>query len=142
MTIAEAVVAFGLMSVLSLSVIGVFSKLLTASAKSSDQTAGRLLAKGVLDRALREGPPNWGVGGNFSSFGGEAALYAHDSLSGTSFVYQVLPNEVVTTTNSMGRLYEVTVTVTWWRDRADAGATREGVGRLSTELTRTVYFRN
>lgn len=139
MTIAESVVAFGLMAVLAVVVIGVFSKLLVSSAKSTDLTAGQLLAKSVLDRAARQGPDQWGVGGSTTNFGGGAQLYAHDKTTGTRFVYEVLP--VRLNTDIMGNLYEVTVTVTWWRDQVDPEAGRQQVGRLSTQLSRTVYVK-
>ena len=135
--------ATGLLGVLGVIVIGIFSRLLFSSAKSGDQMAARLLARGVLERALREGPPNWGVKGNLSNAGGKGNLYTHDNMSQTDFVYQVTPHRITTpqTTAAMGDLWEVRVVVSWWRATADPNASREGMGRVSTELSRSVYYR-
>ena len=143
MTLAETVMALALMGVLIVVVVGFFSRMLMASAKSTDQTAGRLLAHSVLERAAREGPPNWGVAGNLGSTAGGQRVYAHDSLTGTDFVYRVDVTKVSVTRPNipMGEMYQLDVTVTWWKDKADAQAQSEGVGQVSTQLKRTVYIR-
>lgn len=140
MTLAEVVLAFGLMSILAVVVIGVFTKLMVSTTKSSDLTAAQLLARSVLDRAVRAGPPDWGV--DFTGVG-TVELYTHDKTTLTDYVYSVVPVRVTPAggTDTMGELFELRVTVSWWTDTPDADAGRQGVGKLSTELSRTVFIR-
>ena len=132
---------------LSLVVIGVFTKLLLASTKGSDLTTANLLARSILDRAVRYGPPRsagvdgWGVGGDYTTSGGRASMYTHDTKVKTKFVYQVIPTRLTPDKNVVGTLYDVRVIVTWWEDEASAQAARQEFGRLSTEVSRTVYVR-
>jgi prepilin-type N-terminal cleavage/methylation domain-containing protein len=139
LTLSEIIVALGVMAVVSLTVIGLFSKLLISTQKSSQVVTADLLCKAILEEAVREGPPNWGVGGDFSVNGGKATLYTSEEKK-TGYNYQVQPNRVHTD-DKMGELWEVTVNVSWWGDRVDTTRTRQGMGRLSRELTRIVYIR-
>ncbi len=140
MTLAEAVLAFGLMAVLAVVVIGVFTKLMVSTTKSTDLTAAQLLARSVLDRAVRAGPPDWGV--DFTSVG-TVGLYTHDKTVMTDFVYQVVPLRLTPagSSDSMGELYEIGVTVSWWTETPDANAGHAGVGKVSTQISRTVFIR-
>lgn len=142
LTLAEIVVALGVLTALSLVVVAIFTRLLVSSTKNSDQTTANLLARSILDRAVRQGPPDWGTGGDFSTAGGTATLSTNDTTSKTGFVYQVTPVRLTTPDSfGFGELYEVTVIVSWWTDSADKNASREGYGRTSVEVTRTVYIR-
>lgn len=135
MTIAECVMAFGLLGVMALALVGLFSRLLATTAKTTDQTAARILARGILEHALREGPDNdWG------GLSGRTNLKAHDNLTGTDFVYEV-KDARLNPPNAMGNLYQVTVVVTWWKKDADPKATYSGLGKLSVELTGSTYVR-
>ena len=135
MTIAECVMAMGLLGVMALALVGLFSRLLSTTAKTTDQTAARMLARGILEHALREGPDsNWG------GLGGKANLKAHDNLTGTDFVYEI-KDARLNPPSAVGNLYQVTVTVTWWKKDVDANATYGGLGKTSVDLTGSVYIR-
>ena len=103
----EIIVALGLVSVVALAIIGVFSKLMTSSSKGADQAAAELLAQAVLDKATRSGPPGWG--------GLEASvdLETADASSDTKFIYRVNPDEIPGSEHALGSLYRVEVTVSW-----------------------------
>ena len=140
LTLAEIVLTLGLMAVLLLVVVGVFTKLMMSSVKSTDLTTASTLAQTILEHAVRQGPPEWGIGGDFSTTGGRAEFYTHDTNISTKFVYQVKVDRATTPPeSSMGTLYNIKVIVNWWGEEADRTSARPDLGRLSTELTRMVY---
>lgn len=138
LTLAETVLALGLLTTIALAVIGVFSKLLTAGVKNADQSVGRALAEKVLDRALQEGPPGWGVGSGSTQIN----LYSHDNYSGTSFTYSVTPVRLTTPkpTYPMGNVYHVQVEVYWWNGAHDGTGSRREVGKLWTRIEQLRYY--
>lgn len=131
--------ALGLLTVISLAIIGVFTKLLSASTKNTDRTAAHLLAQSTLEKASRQGPPDWGFGVGGST--GEASitdkLSTNNDRTQTEFTTTIKVDKVTNADPKvyLGNLYDVTVTVSWW------GKKRRGLGRLSTETSRTVYIR-
>lgn len=141
MTLAEVMLALGLLAAISLSLVALFSRLISSSAKTADLSAGRILAEKVLDRAVRHGPGpmgDWGFGG---SLGGTRDITTHDQASQTTFVYSVLPSLLKEQVWSPGawrttRLYHVQVEVYWWVD--DPTKSRAEMGRLSTNLSQVV----
>ena len=138
LTLAETVLALGLLTTIALAVIGVFSKLLTAGVKHADQSVGRALAEKVLDRALQEGPPSWGLGPGATRLN----LYSHDSYSGTSFTYSVTPTRLTAPKASlpMGSVYRVEVEVYWWNGAQDNTGSRREVGKLWTRIEQLRYY--
>lgn len=56
----EVVLALGLVVIMALAIVGIFSRLMSRSAYSADQAAAQLLAQSLLDKAIRMGPPDWG----------------------------------------------------------------------------------
>ncbi len=141
MSVAEVVVAFGILGILAVVTIGVFTRLLSSSGKGTDQVAAQVVAQTVLDRAVRHGPPNWG----FPSGGatGKLELEIREPTTQTDFLYRVEAQRATTTADSlsMGNLYEVQVTVTWWQEEVDSSAYRQGIGRTSLELSRLVFVK-
>lgn len=136
LTLSEIIVALGVMTALSLVVIAIFTKLLASSTKSTDLTTANLLARSLLDRAVRQGPPDWGNAGNFSRDGGTIALETGEAAA-TKFTYQISPVKVTNAPDpNLGQLYNVTVEVRWWDPEQ-----KRGMGKLSTTLSRTVYIR-
>lgn len=138
MTLAETVLAVGLVGMIAVVLIGVFSKLLTSTAKNSDLSVGEHLAKKVLDRAVREGPPNWGTGGLAN---GQMNIYSRDTANQINYLYTVTPTLVTTPASAypMGTVYQVTVRVEWWKDSTDSTGSHRDMGRLSTTLGQLVY---
>ncbi|HIB67773.1 MAG TPA: type II secretion system protein [Phycisphaerales bacterium] len=139
LTLSEIVMALGLLTVISLAVIGVFTKLLSASTKNTDRTAAHLLAQSALDKAARQGPPDWGFGlsGSTGTASISDKLSTNNDQTETEFTTTITVGKVTDADPKiyLGNLYDVTVSVSWW------GKKRQGLGRLSTETSRTVYIR-
>ena len=106
-TLSEIVIALGVFSMVSLAIIGVFTKLLTSSHKSSEQSAAELLAITVLERASRSGPSDWGLAPGEVS----RRLETSDRSSGTEFHYQLTPS--LLKTGPHGSLYQLDISVSW-----------------------------
>ena len=131
--------ALGLLTVISLAIIGVFTRLLSASTKNTDQTAAHLLAQSALEKASRQGPPDWGFGISGSTGTGAVStkLNTNNDQSKTEFTTTVKVEKVTNADPKvyLGNLYDVKVSVSWW------GKKRQGLGKLSMETSRTVYIR-
>lgn len=127
----------GLLAIIAVSLAGVFTHLLNASAKNTDLTAARVLASTVLDRAVRSGPPTFG----FSGFTGNTArLRTQDADSLTEFVYDISPARLKLDNGMVGvnrELYYIEVEVRW---AADSGQVEKGV--LSTKVSQTASYEN
>lgn len=136
-TLAEMVVAFGLLTFVSLVIFGLLTVLLQSSAKTREQAAAELLAESLLEKAAREGPPGWGVDG-------EAGVRREvpPELDGTRFSYQIDPSRVERpSTDSVGELWEIKVTVAWWSDEGSAlESSRVGHGQSFLRATRQAYY--
>jgi hypothetical protein len=141
LTLSEIIVALGLTAILSLIVLGVFTKLLLSSTKSTDLTTASLLARGVLEKVVREGPVGTAGTVRFPELEGETELFTQDRGSKTKFFYQVSSARLTTEADSgIGTLHNVRVTVSWWEDDG-AESSRADYGKLSTQVERTVYVR-
>lgn len=113
----EAVLALSLLAVLLIFVSGLFLRLLAGSEKSSDLTAGAMLAESILQQqcASRE---------FVSSVNQRRLLYNRDGSQAEEFLYQV------TCTRVSAGIYYVDVEVSW------SGGSRQGQGQLKTRLGR------
>lgn len=129
------------MAAVSLVVIGLFTRLLASSAKNTDLTTANLLARSILDRAARIGPPKWGIGSEHSVSGGTASLQTNGDESKTDFSYEIDVRKATSEVGTLGQLYHLTVTVSWWGEDVSSTRMRQGIGKVSTQLTRTVYIR-
>ncbi len=140
MTLAEIVLALGLLSFVALVVIGVFLGLVRTSAKNREQAQAELLTESLLERATSDGPPRWGVGGETA-----VRLEAKLQEDGARFFYQVEPLRLqpdVDLADPDGQAWKVTVTVGWWLpDSGSMEASRSGFGDLFVRGVRTVYVR-
>lgn len=144
LTLAELMVALGLLALAALAIIGVFTVLIQASAKNREQAQAELLAQNLLERACAEGEPAWGVRGRK---GERQELQL--SEDGTRYFYQVDPVSLSEAEQGPeddrdGRSWAVTVTVGWWLDSAaeELDASREGFGQQFVKAYRIVYFRD
>ena len=134
MVLSEIVLSLGLLAVVGLTVIGVFSYLALNSQSNSDRAAAELLAERVLERAVKAGPDSvsglaWGVGKKklFKE------LTTADNGSATRFSYQISPTLIRTA--PLGTIYQVRVEVAWTED---PGGVERGKGHL--KKSRTVYI--
>lgn len=130
LTLAELALAMALLALLILSMVGLFTTLLASSTKSSNLTAGTLVAQRVLQRAVDGGPPFEGDG--------EHRLAMHEGQAATRFVYSITSEQLYAPPGPLGAEASLlTVQVYWWV--GDPGEARRGSGRLSTELQRVVH---
>jgi type II secretory pathway pseudopilin PulG len=141
LTLAELVVAFGILAFAALTVIGVFLALLKTSSKNREQAMAELLTESLLERASAAGPPRWGVNGQTGT-----RLEAVLQQDGARFFYQVdtvLVPPVPVPAEEDGQCYQVTVTVGWWaeQDSHSLEEAREGFGNRYVKGVRTVYRR-
>lgn len=134
LVLSEIVISLGLLAIVGLTVIGVFSSLAINSQSNSDRAAAQLLAETVLERAVKAGPDpvdglRWGVGTDklFKE------LKTADDSSATKFSYQVSPELIRTA--PLGTIYHVTVEVVWMEE--GSGVQR---GRGNLKKSRTVYI--
>ncbi len=134
----EIVVALGLVVVMALAIVGIFSRLISRSAISADQAAGQLLAQSVLDKAIRIGPPDWG------GLSGSQQLASADQSSKTVFNWTVVARELPRSaldpppsSSDLGVLYRVRVTVDW--SNTSSPGTRQNLGRMMVERSRLSY---
>lgn len=134
LVLSEIVISLGLLAVVGLTVIGVFSSLALNSQSNSDRAAAQLLAESVLERAVKSGPDpvdglRWGVGTDklFKE------LKTADDSSATRFSYQISPELIRTA--PLGTIYHVTVEVVWLEEGAGP---QRGTGKL--KKSRTVYI--
>ena len=133
LTVGEILVSLALLGAVSLVVIGLFTRLLATSAKSQDQMAANILARGLLEQTVRRGPDG---SENFTLPEETTILATNDESTKVEYRYEVSSRVVATDPDSdMGTLYEVTVSVSWWDESS------KGHGRLQTSASRMVYVR-
>lgn len=149
LTLAEVVLAMGILAFLALLVVGVFLALLKSSAKNREQAMAELLTEKFLEKAAAEGPPDWGVGKEKVGTRLEEEPLELDRTAGkeldrTRFFYQVdselLETEPKTTA---GATWRITVTVGWWlaKDAPKMESSRVGFGNQYVRGVRTIYWR-
>ena len=139
LTLAEIVLAMGILAFVALTVVGVFLALLQTSAKNREQAMAELLTESLLEKATSIGPPHWGVDGRTG-----ARLQAELESDGSHFFYQVDPVRVDTRPEpSEGETWKVTVTVGWWlaSDAPNLETSRVGFGNQYVRGVRTLYWR-
>lgn len=139
LTLAEIVLAMGILAFIALLVVGVFLALLQSSAKNREQAMAELLTESILERAAAVGPPEWGVERKVGT-----RLEAELESDGSKFFYQVDPVKVDTRPESAaGDTWKVTVTVGWWlaKDAPRMESSRVGFGNQYVKGVRTIYWR-
>ncbi|GMU56944.1 MAG: hypothetical protein AMXMBFR33_60900 [Candidatus Xenobia bacterium] len=152
LSVGEVVVAIGLLGVVVVFVLAVFTKLMASSTKSSSQTIGLLLAQRRMDQAMRSGPPGWGGNPPVSTTedlplyeenqSQSTHVYQHDEMNGIEYWQHFKAERIQRKT--MGDLWRLTVDVVWWPSDVAAPIkstdnVRQGQGRLSLTLSRAYY---
>lgn len=128
MTLAELVVAAGLLAILVVSAVGLFLTLLSSATKTSLATAGSFLAHQRLEEVIRKNqyypvPPEAALG-----------LYTNDIASKTTFFHRVRCESIPPNPPEHRQAWWIEVEVWWWSD--DPGQARAGHGKLHTSLGR------
>jgi type II secretory pathway pseudopilin PulG len=134
MTLAELVVAVGLMTMLLLASIQLFTHLLASGGKTTASMVAMNLATSKLEEEISGSNP-----GN----GGVIAAYTLDPASNTQFYYQVTRAPMSGDPNAPKGAYLGGFTVTiqvWWNTDSPSRA-RPGVGLQQVRLSRFVYTR-
>ncbi|MBI3929658.1 MAG: hypothetical protein HY319_29220 [Armatimonadetes bacterium] len=136
-TLAEVVLAIGFLAVVMLSLLTVFTRLLGSQTQTAHQVVARCLAQRVLEEAVQDGPPLWGVADPTQPTTVE--LHVQDSETREKYTYWVRASLLrdAPPATPMGKLYLVEVEVTWWTDQP--GQTRRETGKLSLKTGRAVY---
>lgn len=131
LTMAELVLALGLLATILISVVGLFMSLLGSSAKSSNQTVGHYFAQQKLEEAVLKG--------NFNEDGSETDIYSMDAANKTHFAYRVRATAISHYAGDVGYRggYYVQVSVYWWN--GELNEARAGQGLLHTGLGRFCY---
>lgn len=126
-TLAEMLLAMGLLTLMFLTVAMLFAQLLKHSAKSSNLAVGTVYAERVMEQALAIGvdalPPR---------FGASEGIYSVDEASQTQFFYRVEVGRVLTAT--VVPSYVIRVPVWWWSTAPNQA--RQGSGKQSVTLQR------
>lgn len=128
LTLAELLLSFFLITVVTLIVSGLFLQLLQGSAKRSDLTVGRVFAEATLEDLVRAGLYA------HTSTTLSQGIYSHDLASQTEFFYQVTSTAAACPAPSLKPGYLLEVEVWWWS--ASPGQPRSGLGQTSTRLSR------
>ncbi|MBS2036743.1 hypothetical protein JST97_17265 [bacterium] len=129
LTLAEFVLALGLMAILLVMVGGLMTRLVAASNKSGDLSAGMELAQRVLNDVVLRG--TYDTSQALTTY----TLYSHNDQVVTEFTYQVTSTPVAVPDSPPS--YFVVVDTWWW----GAGAThdsRANMGKLHARLSRLV----
>ncbi len=138
LTVAETVLAIGLLAIAGLALLAVFTRLLSSQSATSYHEVAQYFASTVLQTAVHQGPPLWGM----SDLSKEetALLYVQDSDHPAPFRYKVIPVllKAAPASSPMGDLYLVKVQVSW--SPPNSTATSVGMGTSTLTLERAVYI--
>ena len=131
LTMAELVLALGLLAVILVSLVGLFTTLLGSSAKSTNMTVGHYFAVQKLEEAILKG--------NFNEDGDERDIYSMDANNKTHFAYRVRSTAINGYAGDYGYRggQYVLVSVYWWNGELQEA--RAGQGLLHTSVGRFCY---
>ncbi len=160
MTLSEVVIAIGLLAIVSLTLIGLFSQLILSGAKNRDVITAELIATEIMERAVAEGPRSdtnlalgWGVGNE------AGRVHRYPLAKPSEFVYQVdvqqldlngsansIPWQLAAPTANaldLGHHWLITVKVGWNPDDPEQiESARAGQGLQWVEHNRIQYYQS
>lgn len=162
LTIAELLVATGLLAVVLVTVMVLFGQLIKSTTKNSLLSSGSFFADSVLEKhiALAQQRMASSAGSNpndlygfemagFTRAGdicsleeGEGNIVVGDNDRATKFLYKIVAERVDGFLgDDPGQLWNVEIEVRWWHDStAGAAKVRAGTGKLSIKRKRLVYL--
>lgn len=146
LTIAELLVATGLLATVLVTIMTLFGQLLKNTNKNSLLSAGAFFADSVLEQQIGIAEQRlWTGTASTQAFqnptvNGEGLLStADDQLEKrTKYIYQLDATRV--DNNSKGQWWRVQVEVRWWSDDMTGDAKRAGSGNLFLKRERMVYI--
>ena len=130
MTLAEIVIAMALLALLLVTMGGLLAKLLAASNKSGDLTAGTEISQHVLDLVVLRGTYDT------STAVITHRIYSHGDQQASEFTYQVTSTRVAMPSPDPDAYY--VVVDTWWWGQDSSSTHRAGMGKLHARLGRLV----
>lgn len=140
-TLAEVMLAVGLLGLILLSVIALFHSLLASTSKSNDMTVATVMAQQRLNELVAQQPTYRSVySQDFPTAILGQAVYAHDSQSTSTFYSQARPELLKDDGPTFGRTYYLEVQVFWnSADGTQVSANRHQQGAQSVKAGRVVY---
>lgn len=143
MTVGELVVATGLLAMMVVTVMVLFSQMLDATAKNALLSQGSFFAESVIEREIYElnkfhlNPGNAAI--NRENYSSDWISF-NDDANQTEFSYRVDSRQAAVTTNTdMGLCYAVQVEVRWWQSNQGEARNRYGMGKMYLKRSRIVY---
>lgn len=149
LTIAELLVASGLLGVVLVTVMTLFAQLLQNTEKNSLLSAGAFFADSVLERQIAQAeatllaaPSNATPAFPAPSIEGEGFLSTTDNDRQTKFLYRVDVEQMTAGVSAdPGQMWFVEVEVRWWSEAtAGPNPVRAGHGNLSFKRGRLAYI--
>lgn len=134
LTLAELVLALGLLGLVISTLLLLFLSLMSSSTKGSHLSTGVLEADRVLEALAVRAEQGMALPATLT---GEDRFYAHDLAAPTSFTYDVTATQLEN--GPMGSTWWLKVTVRWW-SQTPANDSRTGSGKLSVNRARMVYL--
>lgn len=145
LTIAELLVATGLLGVVLVTVMTLFGQLLHNTNKNSMLSAGAFFADSVLDQQIGAAQERLLAGSDVfdpafdpTIVEGEETLATSDEELQTKYIYRLVAEEMEI--QSSGQMWFVEVEVRWWNDDLEGDSARAGMGNLSIKRGRLVYL--
>lgn len=129
LTLAEFVLALGLMAMLLVFVGGLMTRLVAASNKSGDLSVGMELAQRLLDETVLRG--TYDTSQALTSY----AVYSHGDQLATEFTYQITSTPIAVPDSPPS--YFVVVDTWWWGADKNRDS-RTNMGKLHARLSRLV----
>lgn len=148
LTIAELLVATGLLGVVLVTVMTLFGQLLFNTDKNSMLSAGSFFADAVLDQQIKiaqerlsGSPDNGDLAFDPAVIEGESTIATTDVKLPSKYIYRLEAEAVALgDSNDYGQMWYVEVEVRWWNDSMEGDAARANMGRLSIKRGRMVYL--
>lgn len=148
LTLIETLLALIMLSLLIVAILGLMGSLLVASTKSTDSTAGTLMAQYLFERASTVGPPEPDEGTGEQIQTGVEQLLSHEEHRAVDFQYKMVWTKIgeaetytlgtATQESQFGpELFHVEIQV-WWMVENPEDGRAEGGGRRTVTLERLI----
>lgn len=138
-TLGEVMVSLGLLTLMLVSTLVLFSKLLATTTKNGYLETASIYADQVLEHAGLHPAPSSPAYPAVAT--GEQSLMVEGASAPTKFLYRLDATQVADP-NPHGERWLLQVEVSWWKDQIDGKqAARSDYGLLRTRQSRLVYVK-
>lgn len=139
LTVAEVVVAIGVLAIMLVTTLLLFTQLMASTTKNNLVNLGSLYADRILEQMVAS--PNPAPPAFSALTTGEESVVSHGDGRSTTFAYRVEATSL-TPVQEPGEQWLLEVEVHWWHaDPNTPNQDRRGYGRLSTKQRRMVYIK-